>query len=87
MRRSFKINLRIIDLQTIARLTTEKANAKEIARQEIEIEKRELEDKIASLYREITQNNVNRDQLMTQLYSRLNFDPSYTYRYLVHQIH
>lgn len=54
----------------IVKLTTERDKAKEIVRQEIEMEKRELEDKIASLYKEITQNNVNRDQLMVQLHSR-----------------
>lgn len=55
-------------------MTTEKDNAKEIARQEIETEKRELEDKIASLYQEIIQNNANRDQFMAQLHSRLKFN-------------
>lgn len=55
----------------IVRLTRERDDAKKIARQEIETEKRELKDEIASLYQEITQNNVNRDQLMTQLHSRL----------------
>jgi len=54
----------------IAKLTIERDGAKEIARQEIETEKRELENKIASLYQEITQNNFNRDQLMAQLHSR-----------------
>lgn len=54
----------------IARLTIERDDAKKIARQEIETEKRELEDRIASLYQEITQNNANRDQLMAQLHSR-----------------
>jgi len=64
------LNLQFIDLQTIVKLTIERDDAKEIARQEIETEKRELEDKIASLYQEITQNNVNRDQIMAQLHSR-----------------
>ncbi|XP_077266800.1 centrosomal protein dilatory isoform X3 [Temnothorax americanus] len=59
--------------ETIVRLTTERDDAKKIARKEIETEKRELEDKIASLYQEITQNNVNRDQLMAQLHSRIKF--------------
>ncbi|XP_070514372.1 centrosomal protein of 131 kDa isoform X1 [Cardiocondyla obscurior] len=59
--------------ETIVRLTAERNNAKEITRQEIEMEKRELEDKITSLYQEITQNNANRDQLMTQLHSRIKF--------------
>ncbi|XP_011697449.1 PREDICTED: LOW QUALITY PROTEIN: centrosomal protein of 131 kDa-like [Wasmannia auropunctata] len=57
--------------ETIVKLTKERDNAKDIARQEIETEKRELENKIASLYQEITQNNVNRDQLMAQLHSRI----------------
>lgn len=52
------------------RLTLERDQARRIARQEIESEKRELEDKIASLYRELTENNANRDSIMTQLYSR-----------------
>lgn len=55
-------------------MTTEKDNAKEIARQEIETEKRELENKIASLYQEIIQNNANRDQFMAQLHNRLKFN-------------
>lgn len=55
-------------------MTTEKDNAKEITRQEIETEKRELEDKIASLYQEIIQNNANKDQIMAQLHSRLKFN-------------
>lgn len=55
-------------------MTIERDNAKEIARKEIEIEKRQLEDKIASLYQEITQNNINRDQLMAQLHSRLKIN-------------
>ena len=48
----------------------ERDHSKKIARQEIESEKRELENKIASLYREITENNANRDSVMAQLYSR-----------------
>lgn len=48
----------------------ERNNAKKIVRQEIEAEKRELEDKIASLYRELTESNSNRDLQMAQLYSR-----------------
>ncbi|XP_072751633.1 centrosomal protein of 131 kDa [Anoplolepis gracilipes] len=57
--------------ETIVKLTKEKDNAKEIAKQEIETEKRELEDKIASLYQEIIQNNANRDQFVAQLHSRI----------------
>ncbi|KAG7212680.1 hypothetical protein KM043_012959 [Ampulex compressa] len=57
--------------KTIEKLIKEKNNAKSIARQEIETEKRGLEDKIASLYKEITQNNANRDTLMVQLHSRI----------------
>ncbi|XP_036140983.1 centrosomal protein of 131 kDa isoform X2 [Monomorium pharaonis] len=57
--------------ETIVKLTIQRDNAKELARQEIETEKKELEDKIASLYQEITQNNINRDQLMAQLHSRI----------------
>lgn len=60
-----------VDLQTIAKLTAERDNAKDTARREIEMEKRELEDKITLLCQEITQNNVNRDQIMAQLHSRL----------------
>lgn len=52
-------------------MTTERDNAKKLAKQEIEAEKRELEDKIASLYQEIIQNNANRDRFMAQLQSRL----------------
>lgn len=61
-------------LQTITNLTTERDNAKKIARQELEIEKRELENKIASLYQEITQKDTNRDQVMALLHSRLNIN-------------
>ncbi|XP_011640901.2 LOW QUALITY PROTEIN: centrosomal protein of 131 kDa [Pogonomyrmex barbatus] len=58
--------------ETVTKLTIERDDAKEIAKQEIEIEKRELEEKISSLYQEITQrNNINRDQFMTQLHSRI----------------
>ncbi|KAG5314878.1 CP131 protein, partial [Pseudoatta argentina] len=57
----------------IVKLTAERNDAKETARQEIETEKKELKDKIASLYQEIRQNNVNRDQLMAQLHSRIKF--------------
>lgn len=59
-------------------MTIERDNAKELAKQEIEAEKRELEDKIASLYQEIIQNNVNRDQFMAQLQSRLKFNSKIT---------
>jgi len=52
-------------------LTTERDNAKDAARQEIETEKKGLKDKIALLHQEISQNNANRDQIMTQLHSRL----------------
>lgn len=54
----------------IETLTAERDNAKGIARREIEAEKRVLEDKIASLYQELTQNNANKEMLMSQLYSR-----------------
>ncbi|XP_018348192.1 PREDICTED: centrosomal protein of 131 kDa-like [Trachymyrmex septentrionalis] len=57
----------------IVKLTAERDDAKETARLEIETEKKELKDKIASLYQEIRQNNVNRDQLMAQLHSRIKF--------------
>ncbi|XP_012263429.2 centrosomal protein of 131 kDa [Athalia rosae] len=57
--------------QLVDQLTIEKNNAKKIVRQEIESEKRELEDKIASLYKELTENNSNRDVQMAQLYSRV----------------
>ncbi|XP_076235828.1 centrosomal protein dilatory [Calliopsis andreniformis] len=57
--------------EVIKRLSAEKDNAKKLARQEIEAEKRELEEKIASLYQEITQNNANRDISTAQLYSRI----------------
>ncbi|KAL2713892.1 centrosomal protein of 131 kDa-like [Vespula squamosa] len=55
----------------IETLTAERDNAKGIARREIEAEKRVLEDKIASLYQELTQNNANKEMLMSQLYSRV----------------
>lgn len=48
----------------------ERDNAKQLARQDIEGEKRELEKKIASLYQEIAQSNANRDTSMAQLHSR-----------------
>lgn len=54
----------------IETLTAERDNAKGIARREIEGEKRVLEDKIASLFQELTQNNANKEMLMSQLYSR-----------------
>ncbi|XP_043281919.1 centrosomal protein of 131 kDa isoform X2 [Venturia canescens] len=57
--------------QSVDKLTLERDEAKRIARHEIESEKRELEDKIASLYRELTQNNANRESVMAQLYSRI----------------
>lgn len=44
-----------------------------IARREIEGEKRILEEKIASLYQELTQNNAEKEMLMSQLYSRYNY--------------
>lgn len=50
----------------------ERDNSKKLARQEIEGEKRELEEKIASLYHEITRINANRDTSMTQLHSRFD---------------
>lgn len=52
----------------------ERDNAKQLARQDIEGEKRELEKKIASLYQEIAQSNADRDASMAQLHSRFNFD-------------
>ncbi|XP_046826501.1 centrosomal protein of 131 kDa-like [Vespa crabro] len=55
----------------IETLTAERDNAKGIARREIEGEKRVLEDKIASLFQELTQNNANKEMLMSQLYSRV----------------
>ncbi|XP_043494468.1 centrosomal protein of 131 kDa [Polistes fuscatus] len=55
----------------IETLTAERDNARGIARREIEPEKRILEDKIASLYQELMQNNANKDMLMSQLYSRV----------------
>lgn len=48
-------------------------------RQEIEGEKRELEEKIASLYQEITRINANRDASMAQLHSRFDI---YIYIYI-----
>ncbi|XP_014610786.1 PREDICTED: centrosomal protein of 131 kDa-like [Polistes canadensis] len=55
----------------IETLTAERDNARGIARREIEPEKRILEDKIASLYQELMQNNADKDMLMSQLYSRV----------------
>lgn len=57
--------------EVIKRLNIERNNAKKIVRQEIEGEKRELEEKIASLYQEITRINANRDASMAQLHSRI----------------
>ena len=56
----------------IKRLSMERNNSKKLARQEIEQEKRELEEKIASLYQEITRINANRDVSMAQLHSRFD---------------
>ncbi|XP_076230569.1 centrosomal protein dilatory isoform X4 [Nomia melanderi] len=53
------------------KLSLERDNAKQLARQDIEGEKRELEEKIASLYQEIAQSNANRDASMAQLHSRI----------------
>lgn len=58
----------------IERLSVERDSAKKLARQEIEAEKRELEEKIASLYQEITQNNASKDASMAQLHSRSYID-------------
>lgn len=58
----------------IAKLTAEKDNARDIARREFGMEKRALEEKIASLQQEIIRNNASRDQFMTQLQSRLKLD-------------
>ncbi|XP_046412848.1 centrosomal protein of 131 kDa [Neodiprion fabricii] len=57
--------------QSVDQLTIERDDAKKIVRKEIEMEKRELENKIASLHRELTENNSNRDVQMAQLYSRV----------------
>lgn len=63
-----------VDLNEANRLVDktikERDHAKKLARQEIECEKRELEEKISSLYREITQINSNKESHMAQLYSR-----------------
>lgn len=56
------------------RLSMERDNAMKLARQEIEVEKRELEEKIASLYQEIARNNSNRNASMAQLHSRFYID-------------
>ncbi|KZC09207.1 5-azacytidine-induced protein 1 [Dufourea novaeangliae] len=57
--------------EVIKRLSLEKDNARKLARQEIEGEKRELEEKIGSLYHEIGQNNASREASMAQLHSRI----------------
>lgn len=57
--------------EAIMRLSMERDNAMKLARQEIEVEKRELEEKIASLYQEIARNNSNRNASMAQLHSRI----------------
>ncbi|XP_029049631.1 centrosomal protein of 131 kDa isoform X1 [Osmia bicornis bicornis] len=57
--------------EVIQELRMEKDQAKKLARQEIEGEKRELEEKIASLYQEITRINSNKDASMSQLHSRI----------------
>nr|XP_012135852.1 PREDICTED: centrosomal protein of 131 kDa isoform X1 [Megachile rotundata]XP_012135853.1 PREDICTED: centrosomal protein of 131 kDa isoform X1 [Megachile rotundata] len=57
--------------EVIKQLNVEKDHAKKLARQEIEGEKRELEEKIASLYQEITRIGANRDASMAQLHSRI----------------
>lgn len=57
--------------EVIKRLSMERDDAKKLARHEIEAEKRELEEKIASLYQEITRTNANRDISIAQLYSRI----------------
>ncbi|XP_076652034.1 centrosomal protein dilatory [Halictus rubicundus] len=53
------------------RLSSERDDAKKLVRQEIEGEKRDLEDKIASLYQEIAVINANRDVSLAQLHSRI----------------
>ncbi|XP_076300022.1 centrosomal protein dilatory isoform X2 [Lasioglossum baleicum] len=53
------------------RLSSERDDAKKLARQEIEGEKRDLEGKIASLYQEIALINANRDASLAQLHSRI----------------
>ncbi|XP_015114971.1 centrosomal protein of 131 kDa [Diachasma alloeum] len=55
----------------VEKLTREKDQAKDLARQEIEHEKRELEERIASLYKEITEINSNKESHMAQVYSRV----------------
>ncbi|KOC67741.1 5-azacytidine-induced protein 1 [Habropoda laboriosa] len=57
--------------ELIKRLNIEKENARTFARQEIEGEKRELEEKIASLYQEISRINANKEVSMVQLHSRI----------------
>ncbi|XP_011306238.1 centrosomal protein of 131 kDa [Fopius arisanus] len=57
--------------RVVEKLTREKDHAKNLARQEIEHEKRELEDRIASLYNEIAEINNNKECHMAQVYSRI----------------
>ncbi|XP_057320556.1 centrosomal protein of 131 kDa [Microplitis mediator] len=70
-----KLSKCLAELQEASRveekLTRERDHAKKLARQEIEIEKRQLEDKVGSLYKEIEQINANRDSNLAQLYSRI----------------
>lgn len=62
----------------VEKLTREKDHAKNLARQEIEYEKRELEERIASLYKEISEINSNKEAHMAQVYSRYKlFDYNY----------
>ncbi|XP_063983556.1 centrosomal protein of 131 kDa-like isoform X2 [Diachasmimorpha longicaudata] len=55
----------------VEKLTREKDHARNLARQEIEYEKRELEERISSLYREISEINSNQESHMAQVYSRV----------------
>ncbi|XP_024941076.1 centrosomal protein of 131 kDa isoform X2 [Cephus cinctus] len=57
--------------QSMDKMKMERDNAKRVVRQEIEMEKRGLEEKISSLYRELAENNSNREALMGQVYSRI----------------
>ncbi|XP_076757293.1 centrosomal protein dilatory [Xylocopa sonorina] len=57
--------------QVIARLSVEKDDARKLARQEIEGEKRDLEEKIASLYQEITRMDRDREESMARIHSRI----------------
>ncbi|CAL7942716.1 unnamed protein product [Xylocopa violacea] len=57
--------------QVINRLSQEKDDAKKLARQEIEGEKRDLEAKIASLYQEITRIDRNGEASMARIHSRI----------------